>query len=332
VHLGGDLDQLQSKVFPERAKELSVAFGLPAHHELPGESLSSVAISFGLEPGAVWPMPDVGITNAIYALGEKLVLRVPRAAPAFERTLAHEAVVVPLAVTAGMRTPPLLRYDRTRLLLPAPYVVYERVDGRRLERAPGVISSSPGPWRELGQDLRRLHDLEVPAGLDLDPPLPMATPEDLLGDRLAEGWVSSWDHDWLSDWLTALGTYVDGQEKTLVHGDIQAANVLVDEVGDYLALIDWGDARIDDPAHDFAGVPMGVVPAMLEGYGGEPTLAFKARVVRRHLQLALLLMPRGAVTDLSWAERGAPILVELMRFFASGPPAGWSDLVPPGPR
>ena len=50
---------------------------------------------------------------------------------------------------------------------------------------------------------------------------------------------------------------------------------------------------------------MGVVPAMLEGYGGEPTLAFKARIVRRHLQLALLLMPRGAVSDLSWAERGS---------------------------
>jgi hypothetical protein len=97
-------------------------------------------------------------------------------------------------------------------------------------------------------------------------------------------------------------------------------NVLVDGRGDYLAPIDWGDARVDDPAYDFAGVPMGVVPAMLEGYGGEPTLAFKARIVRRHLQLALLLMPRGAVSDLSWAERGAPILLELMRFFASGPP------------
>ncbi len=309
-----------------------MAFGLPAHHELPPACLSALAVSFGLEPEAVRPLPDVGITNAIYALGEELVLRVPRAAPAFERTLAHEAAVVPLAVAAGMRTPRLVCFDPSQSVLPAPYVVYERVNGHRLEREPGAISSSPGPWRDLGQDLGRLHDLEVPSGLDLDPPLPMAKPEDLLDDRLADGWVSSWDHDWLSGWLTALGAYGDGHEKTLVHGDIQAANVLVDVSGGYLALIDWGDARLDDPAHDFAGVPMSVVPAMLEGYGGEPTLAFKARVVRRHLQLALLLMPRGAVTDLSWAERGAPILVELMRFFASGPPPGWSDLAAPGPR
>ncbi len=151
------------------------------------------------------------------------------------------------------------------------------------------------------------------------------TAEDLLGARLVEGWISSRDHGWLSEWLAALGTHIDGQKETVIHGDIQAANVLVDDLADYLALIDWGDARLDDPANDFAGVPMGVVPAMLEGYGGEPTLGFKARVVHRHLQVALLLMPRGALSDLSWAERPAPILLELMRFFASGPPPRWSE-------
>jgi hygromycin-B 7''-O-kinase len=309
-----------------------MALELPPHHPLPAGRIAALAASFGLGPEAVRSLSDVGITNAIYALGEDLVLRVPRLAPGFERTLAREAAVVPLAVAAGLRTPPLVRYDPSESLLPAPYAVYERVDGHRLEREPGVVPSSPGPWRELGRDLRRLHYLEVPSTLGLDPPLLVARPEDLLDARLADGWISSWDHDWLSDRLAALGAHVDGQEESLVHGDIQAAKVLVDGRGDYLALIDWGDARVDDPAYDFAGVPMGVVPAMLEGYGGEPTLAFKARIVRRHLQLALLLMPRGAVSDLSWAERGAPILLELMRFFASGPPRGWSDLMPPAPR
>ena len=55
-----------------------------------------------------------------------------------------------------------------------------------------MVSSSPGPWRELGRDLRRLHYLEVPSTLGLDPPLPVARPEDLLDARLADGWVSSW--------------------------------------------------------------------------------------------------------------------------------------------
>ena len=307
---------------------MSMAFELPPHHQLPAGSLGAVAASFGLQPQDVGALPNVGISNAIYALGKGLVLRVPRAALGFERTLAREAAVVPLAVAAGLRTPRLVRYDTSRSLLSAPYVVYERVDGHRLEQEPGVVPSSPRAWRELGRDLRRLHHLKVPSTLDLDAPLPVATPEALLDVRLAEGWISPWDHDWLTDWLTALGAHVDGQEKTLVHGDIQAANVLVDDGGDYLALIDWGDARVDDPAYDFAGVPMGVVPAMLESYGG-PTLAFKARIVRRHLQLALLLMPRGAVSDLSWAERPVPVLLELMRFFASGPSQDWSDLRPP---
>jgi hygromycin-B 7''-O-kinase len=305
---------------------------LPPHHQLPSGSVADLAASFGLEPSDVKRLPDVGITNAIYTLGERIVLRVPRAAPGFERTLAREAAVVPLVVAAGLRTPRLVRYDLSQSLLPAPYVVYERVDGHRLEREPGVVPSSPAPWTALGRELRKLHDLEVPLDLKLDPPLLLTGPQDLLDTRLAEGWTSSWDHGWLSDWLAALSAHIEGERRTLIHGDIQAANVLVDDVGDYLALIDWGDTRIDDPACDFAGVPMGVVPAMLEGYGGDPTLDFKARIVRRHLQVALLLMPRGAVGGLSWAERPTPILLELMRFFASGPPPGWSDLMPPAPR
>lgn len=221
-----------------------MTFALPPHHQLPARSVAALAASFGLGPREVQLLPDVGITNAIYAVGKSLVLRVPRAAPGFERTLAREAAVVPLAVAAGLRTPRLVRYDASESVLPAPYVVYERVDGHRLEREPGVVPSSPEPWRALGRDLRKLHDLEVPPELDLDPPLPLDGPEDLLGARLVEGWISSRDHGWLSEWLTALGTHIDGQKETVIHGDVQAANVLVDDLGDYLALIDWGDARL----------------------------------------------------------------------------------------
>jgi len=53
----------------------------------------------------------------------------------------------------------------------------------------------------------------------------------------------------------------------LCHGDVNAANVLVDqESGRFRALIDWAGAGWLDPAWDFAGVALDVVPAMLAGH------------------------------------------------------------------
>ena len=54
-----------------------MAFELPPHHQLPAGSLGAVAASFGLQPQDVGGLPNVGISNAIYALGKGLVLRVP---------------------------------------------------------------------------------------------------------------------------------------------------------------------------------------------------------------------------------------------------------------
>jgi aminoglycoside 2''-phosphotransferase len=42
--------------------------------------------------------------------------------------------------------------------------------------------------------------------------------------------------------------------RVLVHGDIWGQNLLVDESGALSGVIDFGDARIGDPALDFAGV------------------------------------------------------------------------------
>src|SRR4051794_23870426 len=52
-----------------------------------------------------------------------------------------------------------------------------------------------------------------------------------------------------------------------LHGDSQAANVMVRGVDHrYAAVLDWGGARLGDPAMDFAGVPLRAGPFMLEGY------------------------------------------------------------------
>ena len=91
--------------------------------------------------------------------------------------------------------------------------------------------------------------------------------------------------------------------RRFLHGDSQATNVMVafgaatGGTPEYLAVPDWGGCGWGDPAWDFAGVPLRVVPAMLEGYGtvapfdgGEDV---EARVLWRHLRLSLYPMRRG---------------------------------------
>lgn len=108
---------------------------LPEHYDLPLEAVCTLAEEFGLPAAAVQRLPDVGLTNAIYALGEDLVLRVPRQGERFSRCLKQEAAVVPLVIAAGVRAPRLVRHDETRSLLPAPYAISERARGTRLEAA-----------------------------------------------------------------------------------------------------------------------------------------------------------------------------------------------------
>lgn len=306
-----------------------MAVSLPDHHQLSTEELATLAGEFGLPSGSVQRLPDAGITNAIFQLGEELILRVPRRHPRFEATLRREAVVVPVAVTAGVSCPALVRYDDSLSLLSAPYAIYERVRGTGLEPDPGAPLTRTGAWEGLGRDLAILHGVEVSLVDGLEPPsgaLPGAG--ELIERRLAEGWLSPLDAGWLGEWVRHLADSGGEWEPAVIHGDMQAANVLVGSGGEYAALIDWGDTRVDDPAYDFASVALRVVPQVLLGYVGV-TPALRARIVLRQLQFAVMLLPRGAAAGLSWAERPVPMLVEVLRFFTANCPIEWRSLGPP---
>ncbi len=60
-----------------RMEPIDRDFCAPPHHQLPARSVAALAASFGLGTREVQLLPDVGITNAIYAVGKSLVLRVP---------------------------------------------------------------------------------------------------------------------------------------------------------------------------------------------------------------------------------------------------------------
>jgi hypothetical protein len=100
---------------------------------------------------------------------------------------------------------------------------------------------------------------------------------------------------------------------------------------DYLALTDWGNAHWGDPAYDFAGNPIRTVPYILEGYRQvmplESDETAEARILWRHLQLALHNLWREPQPEHSWAERPLPFLLDIMRFLLETHDIRWKSLI-----
>jgi aminoglycoside phosphotransferase (APT) family kinase protein len=301
---------------------------LPGFATMTEHALNTVARRYGQTE--VTPLPAVGIFNALYGLGEDLILRVPRDHPAFLDALAKEPLAVPLARAVGVRTPALVDYDDSRTLLPVPYTVYERVPGDTFGLLPGDPVDAAGVWLELGADLARLHmgvrDESV-AGLTCEG-LPDAA--DLAEQLSQRAIVGPAEAAWLTDWLHHLDRLAGARPSVFVHGDIQTTNVMLTG-GSYQAVLDWGACGWADPAVDFAGIPLRAVPALLTGYAGQGApvdAGLRAAIVRRHLHIGVFLAHRPPQPGRSWAERPMGVLLDVLRFLTDAP-TEWHELRAP---
>ena len=306
---------------------------LPGFPRVPAEALSAITGRHGLEAKGFSRLRNAGIFNEIYLLGSGYVLRVPREAPPFVAAIRKEAVAVPAARVAGVRTPALIAFDDSLDLLPVPYAIYERVHGETLGLLDLEPMDTPDVWHEVGRDLARLHE-----GVSEDGPTAALEPEPLpdarlLPDELASaGYFTSLEARWLSGWLERLAPVALAPvARRFRHGDLQTTNVMIRRAAlEYLALIDWGACGWGDAAHDFAGIPLRAVPSMLSGYRelaplpGDDTA--EARILWRHLQIALYLLGRPPQPGLSWAERPAAMMLETLRFFLDSPGGPWRDV------
>ncbi len=303
---------------------------LPPFPDIQPATLRQIAIRHGLPDRAIGRMPEIGIFNALYSIDDRYVLRIPRQQKAFIAASRKESLVVPAARAAGVRTPELLVFDNQLDLLPVPYSIYMGVQGRTFGLIEIDHARESAVWYEVGRDLARLHQ-----GVTATGPLGKLLLEELPDPRelpslLAElGYFSKNEARWFRDWLeilapNALGNY----PRCLLHGDVQATNIIVDTTPiTYAAILDWGAAGWGDPAWDFAGMPLRAVPAMLDGYCNISAIAdlesFVARILWRQIQLALFLIQREPQPNRSWAERPLGMLLDILRFLNSNPGEPW---------
>lgn len=307
---------------------------LPDHVSVRPEAARAIADRHGLGDRSLRPLAATGIINAVYLLGDDLVLRVPRDHPGHVAQARVEAVAIPAARAAGVRTPALVAYDDVCDLLPVPYLVVERVPGRALSDLDLDPGETPEVWREVGRDLARLHTGNAPAG-PVGELWVRRDPRELVEQRATDGWFTTLEARWLGAWLERIATAAlpGPAVERLLHRDPQTTNVMIgaDRIG-YVAILDWGCAGLGDPAWDFWGMPLRAVPFALERHRQVASLdgddTAEARILWRHLQASLTHLPRGAVPDQSWGERPLAWLLEVLRFFLDGPPPPWPALAP----
>ncbi|MBB6099244.1 aminoglycoside phosphotransferase (APT) family kinase protein [Deinobacterium chartae] len=302
---------------------------LPDFPDLSADRLEAVSRRFGGRP--LTRLPEVGIFNAVFALGDDLILRVPRDDPKFAEALERESRIIPMARAAGVRTPDLIVFEEDHALFPWPFVVLERVPGTHLAALDLEPEAVADVWRELGADYARLHAGVLPGADNADlVSHDLPDPREMAARCAEEGHYGPSEVRWLDRWLARLEEAArTDHPRRFLHGDPQATNVMVDPAGPrYRAVIDWGAATWGDPAWDFAGVPLRAVPFMLEGYRAQglldPDPSLEARILRRQLQVGLFLLGRGPAPGRSWAERSAGVLLEVLRFLTSPQGAAWN--------
>lgn len=279
-------------------------------------------------------LPQIGIINAVYALDDDLILRVPREGASEIASALRESIAVPLAKGAGVRTPELIYFDDARSLLPVPYMVYERVKGETLELLGLEPEATPQVWRELGVDYARLHTgvTRAEENTQLEAP-PFTPPQELVEELASKGVFTVQESTWLQNLIGPLATHINQSEnQVFCHGDAQGTNIMVTPgTYEYLAVIDWGSVTWANPAHEFRSLPMRAVPFVFEGYRSVTDIddEFEARILWWQLQSvfsALHRDPLPNLSSLSWAERPMSQLFELIRFLSNPSNERWLHL------
>ncbi|MDP9237493.1 MAG: aminoglycoside phosphotransferase family protein [Chloroflexota bacterium] len=207
--------------------------------------------------------------------------------------------------------------------------------GQSLESLDLDPGETAGAWREVGCDLAMLHTRVVRTG-------PVATlaaaeaipdPRELLETRATEGWFTRLEVRWISRWLNRIAPAATVEVPLLMlHSDVQGTNIIVaPDTHDYVAILDWGCTGWGDPAWDIGG-PLRAAPHILAGYREVAPLdrdeSAEARVLWRHIQMVLYVLPRGATPGLSWVEHPLARLLEIARFFFDKAGGAWAELRP----
>ena len=232
-----------------------------------------------LEARRVAPIGS-GWTVDTYDVDGEWIVQFPRSDYAADRLRSQIRVLPELAAELSAMVPTPIFTD-----LEIPAMVYHRLDGEPLDRAPD------GLWPErLGRFLYDLHlmppeyvelrgrsasalRVELAAELDRHRAIVLPLLERGESARFSARFDAFLEHD--DYWRFSA---------CLTHGDIGPEHVLVSASGDLVGVLDWEELDVGDPVADFAWL-MHARPEdaerVLGAYGGAPDQTFAERAAFR---------------------------------------------------
>ena len=231
-----------------------------------------------LRPGRIESF-GVGWDNTVYLVDGTWVFRFPRRRMAAELIDAECAVLPAIASRLPLEVPLPIWSGRCEERFPWTFAGYRMIRGRTACRADldeGQRMRSAAP---LGSFLAALHGISEEEmrergaegdelkRLHLEHRIPMA--EERFGEICRLGLVE--DPGLCEEVVGGLPEEWEPSTSTLVHGDLYARHLLVDEHARPCGVIDWGDVHLGDPALDlsiaWAFLPPSARDAFRDAYG-----------------------------------------------------------------
>lgn len=194
---------------------------------------------------------DAGWDNAMFRLGDRLAVRLPRRAIA-ARLLENEQQWLPqLAKQLPLAVPVPLRIGVPNLLYPWHWSVIPWLPGQTADK----IRLNAAHAQQIALFLKALH-IKAPDNAPKNPfrAVPLSERNTMLNERMQRLAVQTTviTPALRALWQQAVDTPID-VEPTWIHGDLHPRNLLVDKSG-FTGVIDWGDMTVGDRATDLAAL------------------------------------------------------------------------------
>lgn len=215
--------------------------------------------------------------------------------------------------------PKILLYDDSGRIAPRPYLIMERLPGTPFSQSVGT--STDDVYRQVGRHLRQVHGITRDRFGYLGAHHPTAACEtwgeafEVMWNRLLDD-IFAWD-GYTRAQADRFRTLLDRDRalferhipSSLLHMDVWAENILVDNSGQVTGIIDWdrvlwGDPEIEFAVLDYCGVS---IPSFWEGYGADRDTSPPAR--RRGLYYYLyeiqkyIVIERGRRNNIAVADQ-----------------------------
>lgn len=222
---------------------------------------------------------DTGWDNALFRLGERRIVRLPRREAAATLMAQEQRWLPELAADLPLPIPLPERTGRPSTLFPWPWSVVPWLPGRTAD----VAALADDQADVLADFLIALHR-PAPSEAPTNPfrGIPLADRERQVEARVARlrARTDAITPLIMDRWETAV-TAPTSTDRLWFHGDLHPLNVLVED-GQLTSVIDWGDLACGDVACDLAAIWMLLEgpharAACLRRYGADDALIVRAR-------------------------------------------------------